>query len=113
MCFWNKYLLFLIDSVNKTSTSINEEYKSKFSLEEKKRIDGKSILKSIQAEKSNKLVFAHLNINSTWNLFELLSKQMKGNIDLLITSGKKIDDSFPIENFLTNGFSSPHRLDLD
>ena len=96
MCFWNKYLLFLIDSVNKTSASINEEYKSKFSLEEKKRIDGKSILKSIQAENSNKLVFAHLNINSTWNLSELLSEQMKGNIDLLITSGTKIDDSFPI-----------------
>ena len=113
MCFWNKYLLFLIESVNKTPASINEEYKSKFSLEEKKRIDGKSILKSIQAENSNKLVFAHLNINSTWNLLELLSEQMTGNIDVLMTSGTKIDDSFPIGNFSTNGFSSPQRLDLD
>ena len=40
---------------------------------------------------------------------------MKGNIDVLMTSGTSYSNwnSFPIGNFLTNGFSSPHRLDLD
>ena len=50
------------------------------------RIDSKSILKLIHTENSNKLVFAHLNINSIRNNFELLSDQIKGNIDVLMIS---------------------------
>ena len=38
--------------------------KSNFSLEDKKRIDAKTILKSMPRENANKLVFANININS-------------------------------------------------
>ena len=34
-------------------------------------------------DKRNKLNFGHLNINSIRNKFELLSEQVKGNIDFL------------------------------
>ena len=64
-------------------------------------------------DKRNKLVFGHLNINSIRNKFELLSEQVKGNIDILITSETKVDDSFPIGNFLINGFTTPCRSDRD
>ena len=64
-------------------------------------------------DKRNKLVFGHLNINSIRNKFELLSEQVKGNIDILITSETKVDDSFPIGNFLINGFTTPYRSDRD
>ena len=37
-------------------------YKSNFSLEDKKRINTKTILKSVRRENANKLVFAHINI---------------------------------------------------
>ena len=30
-----------------------------------------------------------------------------------MTSETKIDDSFPVGNFITEGFSSPYRLDCD
>ena len=59
----------------------------------------------------NKLIFAHLNINSIRNKFELLSKQIKGNVDVLMISETKIDDSFPVGQFLIEGFCTTYRLD--
>ena len=64
-------------------------YKSYFSLKDKKRIDAKAILKSIRRENSNNLVFAHININSLRNKFELLVDLVKGKIDVLMISEKK------------------------
>ena len=90
-----------------------KEYKSNFALQDKKRIDAKTILKSMRRENTNKLVFAHVNINSLRNKFELLADQVTGNIDVLMISETKIDDSFPLGNFLIGGFSKPYRLDCD
>ena len=47
------------------------------------------------------------------NKFESLSTQVKGNIDVLMVSETKIDDSFPVGNFLIDGFSTPYRLDRE
>ena len=59
----------------------------------------------------NKVIFAHLNINSIRNKFEELISQVKGTVDVLMISETKIDDSFPIANFLIDGFSQPYRID--
>ena len=59
----------------------------------------------------NKLVFAHLNINSIRNKFEFLVEQVKGNRGVLIISETKINDSFTIANFVIGGYSTPYRLD--
>ena len=58
-------------------------------------------LKSLRTSNPDKLVLVHLNINSIRNKFEMLSDQIKGNIDVLLVSETKIDDSFTIGNFLT------------
>ena len=55
----------------------------------------------------NKLIFAHLNINSVRNKFEFLAEQIKGKINILMISETKIDESFQQRNFLIDGFSSP------
>ena len=47
------------------------------------------------------------------NKFESLSTQVKGNIDVLMVSETKIDDTFPVGNFVIDGFSTPYRLDRD
>ena len=52
-----------------------------------------------------------MNINSIRNKFELFSEHTKGNIDVLMISETKIDDSFPVGQFLIEGFCTPHRLD--
>ena len=45
------------------------------------------------------------------NKFEMLSDQIKGNINVLPVSETKLDDSFPIGNLLIDGFSTSYRLD--
>ena len=74
-------------------------------------IDCKSILKSIRGDKKHKLIFADLNINAIRNKFDLLTEQVSGNIDLLMTSETKVDESFAVVNFLLPGFSVPYRSD--
>ena len=64
----------------------------------------------IEVKNLNKLIIRHLNINSLRNKFELLTHQIKDNIDLMI-SERNLDESFPTSQFFMNGFSSPHRLD--
>ena len=59
----------------------------------------------------NKLIFAHLNVNAIRNKFEELISQVKGTVDVLMIPETKIDDSFPITNFLIDGFSRPYRID--
>ena len=43
--------------------------------------------------------------------FDLFSEQIKGTIDVLKISETKIDYSFPIGQFLIEGFCTPYRLD--
>ena len=77
----------------------HEGYMSKFSLEDKKRADAKTILKSIRQENTNNVVFAHININSLGNKFELLADQVKVNIDVLMISETKLMIVFPLGTF--------------
>ena len=73
--------------------------------------DGISVFKALDSDNSNKLIVAHININSIKNKFEFLSTHVKINIDVLMVSETKIDNCFPVGNFVINGFSTPYRLD--
>ena len=53
----------------------------------------------------------HLNINLVRNKFEALSYIIDNNIDLLLISETKLDDSFPTAQFQMKGFSVPNRYD--
>ena len=57
-------------------------------------------LKLIRKDNLNKIIHAHLNINSIRNKFDCLSEEVKGNIDILLISETKIDDSFPVGQFI-------------
>ena len=59
----------------------------------------------------NRLIFAHLNINSIRNKFDQLVNGIKGNIDILMISETKLDNSFPSMQFLIEGFGPPFRSD--
>ena len=52
----------------------------------------------------------HLNINSIRNKFGTLSLIFKNNVDILMISETKLDDSFPTAQFLLHGLSAPYRL---
>ena len=68
----------------------------------------KTAMKTIGQENGRKLIVFCLNIKSVRIKFELLCDQINGIIDILIIPETKIDDSFPLRNFLIDGFSTPY-----
>ena len=72
----------------------------------------RSVLKSLRKDNLDKLVLANLNINSIRNKFEYPSEETRGNVDILLVSETKTDDSIPQGQFVVDdGFSAPYRLD--
>ena len=67
-------------------------------------------LKSFRIRNLNIIVVGHLNINSIRNKFDFLAYQVKGNIDILMISKTKLEES-SAGQFLLNGYSVPFRFD--
>ena len=59
----------------------------------------------------HRLIFAHININSIRNKFDMLADLIVGKVDLLLISETKLDDTFPSSQFQISGFSTSFRLD--
>ena len=68
-------------------------------------------LKSLRIANLNRVIIAQININSIRNKVDALVSGIRGNVDILMTSETKIDDSSPTRQFLINGYTAPHRLD--
>ena len=58
----------------------------------------------------NRIVISHVNINFLRNKFELLAKAIKGNVDILMVTETKIDESFPQQASLLYVVSLHHIL---
>ena len=54
---------------------------------------------------------ARLNINCLRNKFEILQETITNKVDILLISQTKLDSSFPLNQFHTDGFTTPYRLD--
>ena len=70
-----------------------------------------SSLQTLRKDNLNKLIFAHLNINSIRNKFDSLADIIKDNINILMISETKVDDTFLDGQFFLDGFGKPFRLD--
>ena len=70
-------------------------------------------LSSLRKKNLNRLILAHLNINSIRNKLDQLVNGIKGNIDVLMISESKLDNSFPFMQFLIKGYGPPYRLDCN
>ena len=68
-------------------------------------------LKLLSEENLNLPIFAQININSIRNEFYFLASQIINNVNILLVSETKLDDSFPATQFLLDGFLKPYRLD--
>ena len=86
-----------------------DENKAKF---KGKQLSG-SNLKAIHKGNIKKLIIGQLNINSLRNKFDCLVQQIIGNVDILMVSETKLDNSFPVGQFLIDGYGPPIRLDRD
>ena len=73
--------------------------------------DPKSILQELKLKCNKNVVISHINVNSIRNKFDNLKNIITGNVDILLVSETKLDDSFPAKQFLMEGYSLPFRLD--
>ena len=87
-----------------------KEYKSK-SLDSSPDDPPSSSLKSVQRKNLSRIIFAHFNINSLRNKLDTLVHQIKGNVDVLVMSETKLDESFPEGQFKIPGFATLFRKD--
>ena len=72
--------------------------------------DFKTKLKDIKITNLNRIIIFHININSIRNKFELLAAAVMGNVDILMVTETKIDESFPTNQFVIPGFNSPYHF---
>ena len=68
-------------------------------------------LKRIRNKNPNRPIIVQLNVNSIRNKFHSIKSLIADNVDILMLSETKVDDSFPTSQFLIDGFSKPFRLD--
>ena len=73
--------------------------------------DAKSSLCNLKLRNVNHLILGQININSIRNKFGLLFSLVSNNIDVLLISETKIDNTFPVSQFCVLGYSMPFRLD--
>ena len=59
----------------------------------------------------DRIIIAHLNINSIRNKLDALKTMIAGNIDILLISEAKLDESFP-PSVYSNSLRPPLRLQL-
>ena len=73
--------------------------------------DAKSALKKLRLKNIGRLTIGCLNINSIRNKFDALKEIFSENLDTLIVAERKIDDSFPKEQFHIDCYADTLRLD--
>ena len=57
-------------------------------------------LNEIRKKNPNHIITAHSNIKSIWNKFEMLKEVIGNKIDILLISETKLDDTFPLSQFI-------------
>ena len=67
-------------------------------------------LKQLRLANANKIIVGHLN-NSIRNKLEYLKYLMMENVDILLISETKLNDTFPVSQFMVGGFHTPYRED--
>ena len=70
----------------------------------------KYYLSSLHRKSQNRVILAQLNINSIRNITDLLYKEIKGKMDVLIISKTKINETFPSRQFYIEVFTPTYRL---
>ena len=73
--------------------------------------DPSIVLNQLRGKNTNRLIIGNLNINSLQNKFNAVRSLIQGKIDIFMLSETKIDDSFPLNQFVIEGYSIPFRLD--
>ena len=105
---WQFFLHSLVsNNINNRNASDYDYHKAKFNV----GAVTASNLNAIRKCSINILIIGQLNINSVRNRSESLVQQVMWNIDILVVSETKLGTSFPVTQFLIDGYTPPFRLD--
>ena len=74
-------------------------------------MDPKEIMECLKIKHRDRPIIAHLNINFLDPKFEPLRDIIKDNVDILLVSETKINESYPEGRFFIEGYKEPIRLD--
>ena len=66
------------------------------------------ILNDVREKNINQPIIGQLSINSIRNKFHFLESEASKHLDILLISATKIDESFPLAQFLLDGLSRPY-----
>ena len=69
-------------------------------------------LKNLRRKNPQNIIVSYLNINSIRNKFENLCEILNDTVDVFTVAETKLDDSFPTDQFLIDGFRKPFRLNI-
>ena len=87
-----------------------DECKSKLPSKSVNTISFRSI-RDVHKRNLKRIILGHLDINLIRNKFDLIVDQIKGNVDIMVISETKLDESFPNGQFKIPGYALPCRLD--
>ena len=59
----------------------------------------------------NKIIIGNININSLPAKFDQVKEVILKNLDILVVTETKLDETFPLGQFYVEGFTMPYRLD--
>ena len=72
---------------------------------DKNSSDPKLVLENLKFKYDNRLVIGNLNINSMFNKFHNLKLIIQGKVDKLVITETKTDLTFPLNQFVFQGYS--------
>ena len=73
--------------------------------------NNKEKLNLVYVKSKSRLILAQININSIQNKFEDLKLLIQDNVDILVITETKLDDTFTSAQFYMEGFKTHIRLD--
>ena len=68
-------------------------------------------LRKLRLKNVNKVIIGNININSLPAKFNQVKKVILKNVDILVITETKLDDTFPLGQFYVEGFTMPYRRD--
>ena len=70
-------------------------------------------LRMLRLRNVNKVIIGNININSFPAKFDQVKEVILKNVDILVITETKLDDTFPLGQFYVEGFPIHYRLDRD
>ena len=118
--FINSYILWYEEVCNDSDNCFsNAAQKNYIDPKEYKPVNSSNIqeenslnsLRKLRVRNVNKVIIGNININSLPAKFDQVKEVKLKNIDILVITETKLDDTFPLDQFYVERFTIPYRLD--